>query len=101
MISILLLFIIIFLLYKNNKIKKNKDDGFENYLIKSRNDAYLYIEQTQEILKKFIDDLDRDIEYFEKYGDIMGIKPNYELLEKISKSYRELKILLPNEGENK
>lgn len=99
-INLILIGIIFYLLFINNKLKKNTDDGFEKFLIKSRNDAFIYIEQTQEVLKKFINEVDRDIKYFEEFGDFMAVKPNYEAMQRIANAYKELKTLLPEEENN-
>lgn len=79
-------------------IDKSKDD-FIKFLSDSRDWAFDYIQTVQDTLGEFVSNLDTDIEYFDEYGDFMSIKPNYELLKKVSENYKKLKPLLPSDEE--
>lgn len=72
-------------------------ESFIKFLSDSRDWAFEYIENVQNGLTEFTNALDRDIEYFDTFGDSMSIKPNYELLQKISIEYKKLKSLLPED----
>jgi len=70
-------------------------ENFIKFLSDSRSWAFAYIEQVQEGLKKFDDEVGPHIKYFDQYGDVVAMKPNYETLEKISIAYKELQKLMP------
>ena len=72
-------------------------DGFEKFISDSRDWAFQYIEEVQSGLNKFVNDVGPLIDYFDKYGDSMGMIPNYEGMKKISIYFKELKELLPKE----
>jgi hypothetical protein len=74
-------------------------DNFIKFISDSRDWAFQYIEEVQDGLKKFIEDIDPEIQYFKEYGDIMAMQPNYYSMKKIVESYNELKKLLPGEVE--
>jgi len=74
-------------------------DNFIKFISDSRDWAFQYIEEVQDGLKKFIEDIDPEIEYFKEYGDVMAMQPNYYSMKKIVESYNELKKLLPGEVE--
>jgi hypothetical protein len=80
---------------KTDKEKANED--FLKFVSDSRDWAYQYIDEVQESLNKFINDIEPEILYFKTYGDIMGAEPNYNSMKKISESYKELKKLLPGD----
>lgn len=71
-------------------------ESFIKFLSDSRDWAYEYIENVQVGLNKFIEDVDKDIIYFDKYGDVLSTeRPDYAALKNISVAYKELKKLLP------
>jgi hypothetical protein len=70
-------------------------DNFIKFISDSRDWAFEYIEEVQDGLKKFVEDIEPEIEYFKEYGDVMGMQPNYYSMKKIVESYNELKKLLP------
>jgi hypothetical protein len=74
-------------------------DNFIKFISDSRDWAFQYIEEVQDGLKKFVEDIEPEIEYFKEYGDVIGMKPNYYSMKKISESYEELKKLLPGKME--
>jgi hypothetical protein len=76
-----------------NEIK----DDFIKFLSDSRSWAFEYIENVQDGLGLFVDEIDPLIEYFDQYGDTMGMIPNYESMKKISVAFKELKKLLPDD----
>jgi len=85
----------------NSKDDKDieKTEGFLNFVTQSRDWAFEYIENVQSGLKKFVNDIEPEIEYFKEYGDITSMQPNYYSIKKIAEAYEELKKLLPEEDE--
>jgi hypothetical protein len=85
---------------EQEKNKTNKDQSNEDFLkfvSDSRDWAYQYIEDVQELLNKFITDIEPEILYFDTYGDLMSAEPNYNSMKKISGAYKELKKMLPED----
>lgn len=74
-----------------------KTDGFLKFISESRDWAFVYIEEVQSVLDKFIKDIEPEIEYFKEYGDIAAMSPNYYSMKKIVECYEELKVLLPED----
>jgi len=115
--SLSILSLILFVLYLKNKktIKKlNKslyllqsdeqkihNENFNKFLSDSRDWAFSYIEDVQNGLKKFIDNVGPEVEYYEKYGIVIeGMMPTHDkALTIISKEFKDLKTLLPEEKE--
>jgi hypothetical protein len=89
-----------------NGTEKEKDDQYiiqENFLkfvSDSREWAFEYIENTQEHLKLFIDDLKKDVLFFESFGILSEKYPNYEAMVKFVDHYRKLEKLLPEQDKN-
>lgn len=89
-----------------NGTEKEKDDQYiiqENFLkfvSDSREWAFEYIENTQEHLKLFIDDLKKDVLFFESFGILSEKYPNYEAMAKFVDHYRKLEKLLPEQDKN-
>lgn len=86
---------------KTDKEKANED--FLKFVSDSRDLAYEYIESVQAGLQKFIDAVEPQIEYYDKYGAAVEgmIAPHDFALKKISSEFKELKKLLPEEhGKN-
>jgi hypothetical protein len=55
----------------------------------------------QKGLNKFVNDVDADISYFDEYGEALSMsRPDYPFMKNISKAYKELKTLLPEEDIN-
>ena len=90
-----------FISTNNIEFKNDSDihkENFIKFLSDSRDWAYQYIEDVQSGLNKFVDAVDADISYFDKYGDALSIeRPDYPFMKNISKAYKELKTLLPVE----
>jgi hypothetical protein len=86
-------------------LKEDKTDqqihqeNFLKFLSDSRDWAFNYIEEVQTGLNKFVSDVEPEINYFREYGDIAGMKPNYNSMLKIGEAYDELIKLLPKEEE--
>ena len=83
----------------NSKDDKDieKTEGFLNFVTQSRDWAFEYIEDVQNGLTKFVNEIEPEINYFKEYGDIISMEPNYYSMKKIAESYDELKKLLPEE----
>lgn len=80
--------------------KEVMNESFLKFVSDSRDWAFQYIEDVQKGLSKFVTEVDRDIDYFDKYGGIVPSSPNTDILKRISTSYKELKQLLPQEPNN-
>lgn len=74
-------------------------ENFIKFLSDSRDWAYLYIEDVQKGLTKFVNEIEPEIAYFDEYGLVGEAYPHYHSMKKISKEYKELKKLLPTEEE--
>jgi hypothetical protein len=88
----------------NNTKQEEKDsdvhkENFIKFLSDSRDWAYVYIEDVQKGLSKFIDQIEPEIAYFDEYGLVGDAYPHYHSMKKISQEYKELKKLLPSEEE--
>jgi hypothetical protein len=90
-----------FITANNVEFKNDSDihkENFIKFLSDSRDWAFGYIEEVQVGLSKFVGDIDSYIDYFDKYGDTISVeRPDYAAMVQISKSYKELKKLLPIE----
>ena len=90
-------------LTKSVKTKENSDESihkenFIKFLSDSRDWAFSYIESVQKGLTKFVNDVDADVSHFDKYGDAVSMsRPDYPFMKNISKAYKELKTLLPED----
>jgi hypothetical protein len=102
----------IYLAKKNNELTKElklqvetnyfgDDEDRENFIkfiSDSREWAFDYIEEVQQKLSYFIDDIEPEIAYFDEYGLVGDAYPHYHSMKKISSAYKELKKLLPEES---
>jgi len=82
---------------ENKTDKEKTDEAFLKFISDSRDWAYTYIEEVQASLNKFITDIEPEINYFREYGDVGSMAPNYHSMKKITKSYEELKKILPED----
>jgi hypothetical protein len=75
-------------------------EHFIKFLSDSRDWAFDYIEKVQAGLKKFIQEVEPQLDYYNKYGGaVEGMMPPHDFaLKKISKEFEELKTLLPEEA---
>lgn len=82
---------------KTDKEKANED--FLKFVSDSRDLAYEYIESVQAGLQKFIQEVEPQLDYYDKYGvAIEGmVSPHDFALKKISSEFKELKKLLPED----
>ena len=82
---------------KTDKEQANED--FLKFVSDSRDFAYEYIESVQAGLKKFIDEVEPQIDYYDKYGAAIEgmVSPHDFALKKISSEFKELKKLLPED----
>jgi hypothetical protein len=76
-------------------------ENFIKFLSDSRDWAFEYIEEVQGSLKKFAEEIEPEIKYFEEYGSPVAIQPNYYSMKKVVKAYRELIKLLPEESNDR
>ena len=86
----------------SSKSKLDDDDhkeSFIKFLSDSRDSAFQYIEEVQTGIGDFVSEVDPLINYFDEYGDIMGMIPNYDGMKKMSVEFKKLKKLLPEESE--
>ena len=71
-------------------------ESFIKFLSDSRDWAYKYIEDVQKGLNSFVNDIDPVISHFDEYGEAVSMsRPDYSSMKNISKAYKELKKLLP------
>lgn len=71
--------------------------SFIKFLSDSREMAFDYIDNAQRQIKEFIDIADKEFAFFDSYGILTQGYPNYEAMEILSKEYKKLKLLLPEE----
>jgi hypothetical protein len=86
--------------HKENKTDKEKaNEDFLKFVSDSRDLAYEYIESVQAGLQKFIDEVEPQIEYYDKYGPAVEgmVSPHDFALKKISSEFKKLKKLLPED----
>ena len=80
-------------------IDKTHKESFIKFLSDSRDWAFEYIEKTQKTITRFIEEVEPELEYYNKYGAAVEgmITPHDKALKKISKEIYELKNLLPED----
>jgi hypothetical protein len=71
-----------------------KTEGFLKFVSDSRDWAFDYIEQVQGSLEKFTNDVDADIKYILKYGQLIE-HPLQNSINRIANAYEELQLLMP------
>lgn len=78
---------------------KAHNESFIKFLSDSRDWAFGYIEEVQTGLKSFINEVEPQIDYFNKYGIVVEgmVAPHDFALKKISKELDTLKKLLPED----
>ena len=73
-------------------------ENFVKFLSDSRDWAFEYIEEVQSGIKNFINEVDSHISHFDEFGDTISVeRPDYSAMAQISKSYKDLIKLLPEE----
>jgi len=85
------------MLSKNKLDNDAHQESFIKFLSDSRDSAFEYIEEVQSGINEFVSEVDPLISYFDEYGDIMSMSPNYDNMKKISVEFKKLKKLLPEE----
>ena len=77
--------------------------NFIKFLSDSRDWAYQYIEDVQGGLKKFMEEVSPQLDYYNNYGVVVeGMLPPHDFaLKKISKEVEELKRFLPEESSDR
>ena len=78
-------------------------ENFIKFLSESRDWAFSYIEDVQSGLKKFIEEVEPQLDHYNKYGVVVeGMLPPHDFaLKKISKEFNDLKKLLPEESDDR
>lgn len=78
-------------------------ENFIKFLSESRDWAFKYIEDVQTVIKKFIDEVQPQLDHYNKYGIVVeGMVPPHDFaLKKISKEIDDLKKLLPEESDDR
>lgn len=85
-------------LVRENELKSIEgSDGFLKFVSDSREWAFKYIEDVQHAFKKFDEEISPDLEYADTYGILSMDMPSKDALAKISKAYKELKHMLPQD----
>lgn len=89
-------------IYKNGLMETDQaKEDFIKFISDSREWAFEYIENVQKELNRFVDAVDNDIKHFDEFGIVASASPHYKTLKNISEAYKELKILLPDEKDNR
>jgi hypothetical protein len=83
---------------KENELKNIEgSDGFLKFVSDSREWAFKCIEDVQDAFTKFDTTITPDLDYADKYGKIDMDTPSKDALARISKAYKELKGILPQD----
>jgi len=82
-----------------NRIELEKSDGFVRFLSESRDWAFKYIEEVQTALAEFDKDVTPELQWFNKFGLILGETAHTDVLKRISEAYDKLKLVLPENTE--
>jgi len=82
---------------ENKTDQEQSNEAFLKFVSDSRDWAYTYIDEVQEKLNKFVNDIEPEIAYFDEYGEVGSAYPHYHSMKKISGAYKELKKLLPED----
>lgn len=83
--------------------EKAHNESFIKFLSDSRDWAFEYIEEVQTELRNFIEEIEPEINYYDRFGSVVeGMIPPHDLaLKKISKQINSLKKLLPEESDDR
>lgn len=84
---------------KDSPVSESK--AMIEFLESTRNSAFEYIEDVQNTLTEFVKDIGPIIDYHDKYGGVMGETMDWQNMERVSKQYKQILKLLPNDGEQK
>jgi len=75
-------------------------EGFLKFISESRDWAFKYIEDVQAAIKQFKEKAGPEIEYVNKYGQLVGISQLPGFI-KISEAYKELLTVMPDDSDTK
>jgi hypothetical protein len=95
------------LLKEKSDFEQNETDidihqeNFIKFLSDSRDWAFDYIDKSQKQIKEFIDIADKEFAFFDSYGILTSEYPHYESMKTISQEYKKLKVLLPEESDDR
>ena len=76
-------------------------ENFIKFLSDSRDWAFTYIEDVQNGLTKFVEEVDPSINYFSEFSTLSEGHPLHADMKKISVAYLDLKKFLPSDPETK
>jgi hypothetical protein len=76
-------------------------ENFIKFLSDSRDWAFDYIDKSQKQIKDFIDIADKEFSFFNSYKTLSEGQLYHETMEVISKEYKKLKQLLPEESDDR
>lgn len=82
------------------RLRETNNESYIKFITDSRDWAFQYIEEVQTGLKKFADEIEPQLNYFNTYGRAVP-SHNDIALDQITKSFSELKTLLPEENKEK
>ena len=82
----------------NNDIHR---ENFIKFLSDSRDWAFTYIEDVQNGLTKFVEEIDPSINYFSDFSTMSEGNPLHNEMKIISNAYKDLKKFLPENVEDK
>lgn len=83
---------------KENEAKTiEESDGFLKFISDSRDWAFRYIEEVQNTLHNFDKEISPILDYADKYGILDIDTPSKDSIIKISKAYKELRKVLPQD----
>jgi hypothetical protein len=85
---------------KESSTDVEQTEGFLKFISESRDWAFKYIEDVQAALEKFKNKVGPELEYINKYGQLIGISqlPGFK---KISEAYEELLKVMPDDSDTK
>lgn len=86
---------------KESDISDIHQENFIKFLSDSRDWAFDYIDKSQKQIKEFIDFADKEFAFFDKYGILSEGDLHYETMKAVSEEYKKLKILLPEESDDR
>lgn len=84
------------LLDEKEKLASDKNDGFVKFISDSRDSAFEYIENAQQVINKIINDTELTINYHNQFRS-MEIEPYQSQLDTLTNAIEELKALIPKE----
>ena len=76
-------------------------ENFIKFLSDSRDWAFTYIEDVQNGLTKFVEEIDPSINYFSDFSTLSEGQPLHNQMKIISNAYKDLKKFLPENVEDK